>query len=351
MTSEIMIIPHSRPLIDQDDMKAVTEVLASGKIAQGEKVKEFENVIARFVGRNYGIAVSSGTSALHLSLLALGVGVGDEVVMPSYVCSSPYMATRYAGATPRIADIEPEGFNVSTASVKKQLSSKTKATIVPHMFGTPADLDELLDLGVPMIEDCAQALGAEYEGRRVGSFGELSVLSFYATKMITTGEGGMVLTDDTELYNRIVNIRDYDKKPLTPVKYNYKMTDFQAALGLSQLKKLPRFIERRRQIASIYDERFSKFNVSTPLAHSNKRAVCYRYVLRVEELEQTRKRAQSKGIMCEKPVSRPLNKELSIFKCPNSDKAYDQALSVPLYPCLSEREIEYLLETLDTILE
>jgi len=350
MKSEIMIIPHSRPLIDQDDIKAVTEVLASGKIDQGEKVKEFEDAIARFVGRKYGIAVSSGTSALHLALLGLGVGVGDEVVMPSYVCSSLYMATSHAGATPKIADIAPEGFNVSAASAKKQLSSKTKAIIVPHMFGTPADLDELLDLEVPMIEDCAQALGAEHKGRQVGSFGELSVFSFYATKMITTGEGGMVLTDDTELCNRIANVRDYDKKPLAPVKYNYKMTDFQAALGLSQLKKLPRFIGRRRQIASIYDERFSKFGLFTPSAHSDRRTVHYRYVLEVGELEQVRNQAQSKGIICEKPVSRPLNKELPMFKCPNSDRAYEQALSIPLYPSLSENEIEYLLEAFGTII-
>jgi len=167
--------------------------------------------------------------------------------------------------------------------------------------------------------------------------------------MITTGEGGMILTDDTELYYRIANVRDYDKKPLAPVKYNYKMTDFQAALGLSQLKKLPRFIERRRQIASVYDERFSKLNVSIPLAHSNERTVYYRYVLSVGELEQVRNQAQSKGIICEKPVSRPLNKELPMFKCPNSDRAYEQALSIPLYPSLSENEIEYLLEALGTI--
>ncbi len=345
-----MIIPHSRPLIDQDDMKAVAEVLASGKLAQGEKVKEFEDAVARFVGKKYGVAVSSGTSALHLALLGLGVGVRDEVVMPSYVCSSPYMAIRHAEATAKIADIEHAGFNLSAASVKKQLSPKTRALIVPHMFGTPANLDELLDLGVPVIEDCAQALGAEYKGRQVGSLSVLSVFSFYATKMITTGEGGMVLTDDVKLYKRIADMRDYDRKPLTPVKYNCKMTDIQAALGLSQLRKLPRFIQRRRHIASVYDDRFSELGASVPVAGSNEGAVCYRYVLRVQRLEQTRDRARSKGITCERPVFRPLNKELPMFDCPNSDRAFDQALSIPLYPSLSKNEIEYLLKAFGTII-
>jgi len=345
-----MIIPHSRPTIDQEDIKGVAEVLASGKIAQGEKVKEFEDALARFVGTKYGVAVSSGTSALHLALLSLGIGARDEVIMPSYVCSSPYLATLHAGAIPKIVDINLADLNICASTVKKQLSPRTKAIIVPHMFGTPAELDELVELEIPIIEDCAQSLGAEYMGQRVGSFGELAMFSFYATKMITTGEGGIVLTNNKECYNRAIDARDYDKKPLTPTMYNYKMTDFQAALGLSQLKKLQYFIERRRQIASLYTERFSEYNVAIPRNYSHKKSVFYRYVIMVDKMERIQKSAKNKGVMCERPVFKPLHKSLPLFKCPNSDKAHDHALSIPLYPNLSEREIEHIFRTFDDIL-
>ena len=319
-------------------------------IAQGKKVKEFENAIAGFVGMEYGVAVSSGTSALHLALLGLGVGNGDEVIMPSYVCSSPYLATVHAGAVPRVVDISLEDLNVSAATAKKQLTSKTKAIIVPHMFGAPAELDELSELGVPLIEDCAQSLGAEYRGRQVGGFGELSVFSFYATKMITTGEGGMVLTNNKEFYDRVVDSRDYDRKPLAPVKYNYKMTDFQAALGLSQLKKLRHFIGRRIQLASMYSERLSECDVELPREYSHKKSVFYRYVVMVDGRKSIQVLAKEKGIMCESPIFKPLHKSLKVSACPNSDRAHDRALSIPLYPNLTEEEIEYLVQALESIL-
>lgn len=346
-----MIIPHSRPLIDQEDIKAVADVLHSGQIAQGEKVEQFENAIARFVGTKFGVAVSSGTAALHLALLALGVGAGDEVIVPSYVCSSPYFATSHAGATAKFVDIDLSDMNISTAEVRKHVSSRTKAIVVPHMFGTPAELDDLQDFGIPIIEDCAQSLGALYKKRLVGSFGDLSVFSFYATKMITTGEGGMVLTNSRELHQKIADVRDYDRKPLIPIRFNYKMTDVQAALGLSQLKKLPRFIERRRGIASTYNERFSKYNVVVPSEHSHKKSVFFRYVIKVKKRKNIETKAKKNGVMCEKPVFLPLHKNFKSAKCPNSDDAHSHALSIPIYPNLSEQEIAYLLEKLEFIFE
>jgi dTDP-4-amino-4,6-dideoxygalactose transaminase len=336
-------------MIDQEDIKAVVDVLASGKIAQGEKVKEFENALSRFIGTKYAVAVSSGTSALHLALNALGVGAKDEVIMPSYVCSSPYFAALHAGAVPKIVDVDFADLNICAATVKRQLSRRTKAIIVPHMFGTSAELDELLELRFPIVEDCAQSLGAEYKGRLVGGFGELSIFSFYATKMITTGEGGMVLTDNEEFYTKMIDIRDYDKKPLTPMKYNYKMTDFQAALGLSQLKKLQFFIERRRKIASLYTQQFSQYDVEVPRIYSHKKSVFYRYVVKVNKIKYVQKLARENGVMCERPIFKPLHKYLSHFKCPNSDRAYNRALSIPLYPGLLENEIKHVLQTIDLV--
>jgi dTDP-4-amino-4,6-dideoxygalactose transaminase len=342
-----VIVPHSRPTIDQEDVKAVSEVLASGKIAQGEKVEEFEKAVASFVGAKYGVAVSSGTAALHLALLSLGVGHGDEVIIPSFVCSSLYFAVMHAGAKPKIVDIDLEDLNISASAVEKAVSSKTKTIIVPHMFGTPAEIDEFLKFGVPVIEDCAQSVGAEYRGRQVGGFGELSVFSFYATKMITTGEGGMVLTNSSDFYGRIVDVRDYDKKPLAPVKYNYKMTDFQAGLGLSQLRKLPHFIERRRQIASQFFERFQRYNVELLRVPSHKKSVFYRFVVMVNDVGRIQEMVKSKGIMCERSVFRPLHEGLCGLKCPNSDTAYSRALSVPIYPSLSANEIKYMFQVFD----
>jgi perosamine synthetase len=169
--------------------------------------------------------------------------------------------------------------------------------------------------------------------------------------MITTGEGGMILTDNYEFYNKIIDIRDYDKKPLTPVKYNYKMTDFQAALGLSQLKKLDEFISQRREIASHYTSQLSEYVLSAPIKHAHKAHVYYRYVVIVDELDEIQKEAKEKGVMCEKPVWKPLHKDIPSIKCPNSEYVHTHALSIPLYPGLREEEIDYVTRTLKAVLK
>jgi len=345
-----LFIPHSRPTIDKEDINAVTEALASGQLAQGEKVREFEENLARYIGVKYCAVTSSGTSALYLTLKSLNIGEGDEVIIPSYVCSSPYMATLQTGAKPKIVDVETSDFNVSAATIKKEITPKTKAVVVPHMFGTPAEIEEILDLGVTVIEDCAHSIGAEYKGKKVGSLGEASICSFYATKMMTTGEGGAILTNNRELYGKIVETREYDKKPLNTIRYNYKMTDFQAALGLSQLKKLNDFIRRRREIAEIYDEMFSKHNVITPSIPPHKKPVYYRYVIMVNKLKEIQKEAREKGVICEKPVWKPLHQSLPNVNCPNSDYIHNHALSIPVYPNLTEKEIEYVTEVLEKII-
>jgi perosamine synthetase len=344
-----MIVPHSRPSIAQEDIEAVAKVLASGNIAQGKKVREFENELARYVGTQHAIACSSGTAALHLALTGLGVKNDDEIIIPSYICASPYFATLHTGAKPRIVDVDQADLNICAETVKARLTQKVKAIIVPHMFGNPAELDKLLELEIPLIEDCAQALGAEYHDKKVGRFGSLSVFSFYATKMITTGEGGMILTDNKEFYDNIIDIRDYDKKPLMPVRYNYKMTDFQAALGLSQLKKLQYFIKRRREIASLYNDRFSNCCIQIPREHPHKKSVFFRYVAMVNNACEIEKRAEASGVMCEKPVWKPIHQDSNRGKCPNTDYVHEHSLSIPLYPSLSEEEIEYVTKTLEII--
>lgn len=344
-----MIVPHSRPMIDQKDIEAVSQTLASGNIAQGTKVREFELELARSVGTKYAAACSSGTSALHLAIIGLGLKKRDEVIMPSFVCASPYFAALHAGITPKVVDIDRSDMNLSANTVKKRLSNKTKAIVVPHMFGNPAELEDLLELEIPVIEDCAQSLGAEYRNKKVGSFGALSVLSFYATKMITTGEGGMVLTNSSECYSRIIDARDYDRKALSPAKYNYKMTDFQAALGLSQLEKLQHFIKRRRKIASVYNGRFSNFNIQIPQEHFHKKSVYFRYVVMVDNSSRIKKQAKEKGVTCEKPVWKPIHQNLNYGRCPNTDYVHKHSLSIPLYPSLKPEEIEQVTKTMEWV--
>jgi dTDP-4-amino-4,6-dideoxygalactose transaminase len=319
-------------------------------IAQGEKVSEFEKRFARFIGKKYAVACSYGTTAIHLALLGLDISIKDEVILPSYVCPSPYLACVHVGATPRIADIDPLDFNMSPESVNEQKTSKSKAIIVPHMFGTPAEIEELSEHGIPIVEDCAQSIGAEYEDKKVGSFGEVSIFSFYATKMITTGEGGMLLTDNFDIYHRAQELRDYDKKPLSPPKYNYKMTDMQAVLGISQLTQLEKFVNQRRELASMYNEGLSMCEIGLPSTFNHKKSVFYRYVIKIAELEKHRVSLMKMGITCERPVFLPLHRSISSYKCPHSDEVYARALSIPLYPSLSKEEVNYVINNLCEVL-
>jgi perosamine synthetase len=346
-----VIVPHSRPLITKEDIRAVVQVLSSGQIAQGKKVQEFEAKMASFVGSKYAVAVSSGTAALHLALLGMGIGSGDEVILPSYVCSSPYLAILYTGATPTIADISPADFNICEETARPKITLRTKAIIVPHMFGMPADISGLRDLGVPVIEDCAQALGATYQGKRVGSLGVSSIFSFYATKMVAAGEGGMILTNDRRIYHRVLGLRDYDKKPLDVLRFNYKMTDLQAALGIAQFKRLGAFIKRRKEIASRYSREFARCDVQLPQAFSHKKSAYYRYVVRLKDKARVQRESKRRGIMCENPVWKPLHRTLGQGEVPNSDYAFRHALSIPIYPALPGPQIKAVSTILGGLLK
>ncbi|MEK7762248.1 MAG: DegT/DnrJ/EryC1/StrS aminotransferase family protein, partial [Nitrospirota bacterium] len=236
MTITTTMIPHSRPSIDQEEIRAVTAVLQSGHLAQGAVVERFERGMAAYFGVVGGVAVNSGTMALEVALRVLDIGPGDEVILPSYVCAAPWQAVQRVGAQARLVDIEPETFQIDADLARAAITSKTRAIIVPHLFGLPADLTALTSLGLPIIEDCAQTLGALEQGRAVGSVGTLTVCSFYANKLLCTGEGGMVLSNDSVLLERARALREYDGAPsLNPLASNLKITDLQAAVGLAQL--------------------------------------------------------------------------------------------------------------------
>lgn len=335
------IIPHSRPLISERDIEAINSVLKSGQLSQGHKVREFEGKLARFIGKKKAAATSSGTAALHLALLALDIKENDEVIIPSFVCSAVLNAVNYTGATPVIVDIDPLTFNISVDAVRRAIGSKTKAIIAPHMFGCPAEMDELLKMDIPIIEDCAQAIGAEFKGVKVGSLGLLSVFSFYATKVLTSGEGGMVLSDSEDLISKIRDLRDYDNRDEYVVRYNYKMTDVQASLGMSQLLNLEKFINRRREIAFRYFEEFKDCNFSLPVRKEGKEHIYYRFIIKArDDASAYLERLQERKVMCQGPVYMPLHIYLNHTGFLHADEAWKHAISIPLYPSLTEKEIE-----------
>lgn len=341
------LVPHSRPTLDEDHVQAVARVVRSGHLAQGEVTRRFEQELARLVGVRDGVATSSGTAALHLALLALGVGPGDEVVLPSYTCVALLHAVRHVGATPRLVDLEPHGYNLSVAEVRRHLTRRTRAILVPHMFGTPADVAELSGLGVPVVEDIAQSLGAKVDGRPVGSFGTVAVCSFYATKVITTGEGGMLLSDSEVVLRRARDLRDYDGRRHLRPRFNYKMTDLQAALGLCQLRRLPEFLHRRRQLAARYTAHLRSLGLQPPPVPPRAAPIYYRYVFPVPDAATAAASMRRAGVECKPPVFLPLHRYLGQTGFPRTERAHRTALSVPLYPSLTEEEVTQVLEALE----
>lgn len=345
------MIVHSKPSLDQSDYAEVLRVLESGLIAQGSEVRKFEDSMASTVGVKYAAAVNSGTAALHLALAALGVGRGDEVVIPSYACSALLYAVRRLDAVPIPADIDPETYNIDPSDLRHKLTKKTKCIIVPHMFGLPADMEPILSSGIPVVEDCALAVGSRYGKKPAGSMGVLSVFSFYATKMLTTGEGGMVLSNDSALIETVKDLREYDGKDYDrTVRYNCKLTDFQAALGISQLKKLPFFIEKRKRIAAVYTQALAGAGLPTPVVPKGRDHVFYRYVI-PDISPGCGAWLQEQGIECRKPVFNPLHCQLGLTGFPNSQSAWERSVSIPIYPALKDEEVAYIAAKLHEMKE
>jgi dTDP-4-amino-4,6-dideoxygalactose transaminase len=233
----------------------------------------------------------------------------------------------------------------------KCVTKNTKAIIVPHLFGLPAEMDEILSLGVPVIEDAAQALGGIHKAKKVGSFGLLSTFSFYATKVITTGEGGMLLSNSEDLLEKVRDLRDYDKKRDYKPRYNYKITDLQAALGISQLNELPLFLKRRKEIACQYSSALKECPVILPTEHPDSTHIYYRYVVQVEgNVNNYIGLLHKEGIFCERPVYRPLHQYLGLDNCRETDRVWNTALSIPIYPSLSNEDVERVIQALRNIL-
>lgn len=337
-------------MINEKDLAAVRDVLASGHLAQGSKVREFETAVARRLKLKYAVAVNSGTSALHLALLALGVKPKDEVIIPSFVCTALLNAVLYVGAKPVIVDVEADSFNICPREVKRKINARTKAVIAAHMFGYPADMKALVRLGIPVIEDCAQTIGGDCQGKPVGSWGKVSVCSFYATKMLTSAEGGMILSGDAKLLGAARDLREYDNVEDYKVRYNYKMSDLQAALGLSQFKRLDEFIRLRKAVARSYDQALTAKDCVIPKAASDREHVYFRYVVKIgKNLAKAMKNFEDNGIDVRRPVYKPLHQYDGNFSGPVSDQLMKQCLSIPLYPGLKQEQISRVINQISRL--
>ncbi len=355
------MIPIARPQIGEEEKQAVLEVLESGILAQGPRVQAFEEAFAEYCGVKYAIATSSGTTALHVALLAHGIGPGDEVITTPFTFIASANAILYAGARPVFVDIDPATFNIAPDRIKAAITKRTKAIMPVHLFGLPADMGPIMEIaeryGLIVIEDACQAHGAEYLGKRVGSFGT-GCFSFYPTKNITTGEGGMITTNDERVAEKCRIIRQHGMRKRyyhDELGFNFRMTDIHAAIGLSQLQKLERFNEARIANARYLSARLQ--GVQPPVVPEGRRHVFHQYTIRASDgqrdslLEGLKKRGIGVEVYYPVPVHqqriyRDLGYNLTL---PEAEKAAREVLSLPVHPGLSLRDLEAIVEAVNEL--
>jgi len=333
--------------------KAVFRVLDSGYYVLGPEVEAFETKFAAYCGVNYAIAVNSGTSALHLALLAAGVGPGDEVIVPAMTFVATVAAVRYCGATPVLVDILPDTFNLDPQGLVAAITEKCKAIIPVHLYGQPANMDEIKEAarrhGLVVIEDAAQAHGAKYKGQRVGSIGNLGCFSFYPTKNLgACGEGGMVVTNDSKLAHTLRVLRDWgqeEKNRHDLAGFNYRMDAIQAAILTVKLRHLDNWIEKRRTLAALYDSLLAKAGLSAPIVSPDTQHVYHIYPFLSANRDTLRNSLQGRGVSTgihyPLPIHlQPAYGELgSAGEFPIAEWLARQELSLPIYPELTEEQV------------
>lgn len=351
------LISHNKPTLGKQEIEAVKKVLQSYWLIAGKEVRKLEDKIKKLIRVNFAIAVNSGTSALHLSLISLNVGRGDEVILPAYTASDILNPIFYLGAIPVLVDIGKNGFNIDILQIRNKISPKTKAIIIPHTFGFPAKIDEIKKYKIPVIEDCAQALGSYYQKKPVGSFGDISIFSFYTTKMIATGQGGMVITNNKKYFDNIKDLIDYNGRDNFKVRYNYPMTDITASIGNVQLEKLPLFVRKRHYIASRYLNIIEKKDIQYWPKREDKHVNQFRFVIKFdsrEKRDRVKRDLLKKGIATIVPIASfellhiLLKQDKRSF--PNAQRLAETSLSLPMYPSLTEREIEKITRAIDDLL-
>jgi dTDP-4-amino-4,6-dideoxygalactose transaminase len=357
------MIPIAKPIIDDAEKKRVMDVLDSGMISIGQVVKDFEADFARFTGSRFAVAASSGTTALHLALLACGIKEGDKVLTTPFSFIATANSALYCGAVPVFCDIEDETFNMDPAKIRQALKEdpRIKALLIVHLFGHPCDMDAIMEIvrehGLILIEDCAQAHGALYNGRHVGTFGHAGIFSFYPTKNMTTAEGGMVITDSEETYKELKLLREhgdagtYDHHVLG---YNFRMTNIEAAIGIAQLEKLPAFNKARKDNAAFYDRELMGLPWLTRPVAKEKCTHCYhQYSIKVEDRDNFARYLKEKGIgfkiyypstIPDQTLYKKLGYDGSLY--PVSHRVSHVIISIPVHPALTPAQREEVAQAI-----
>lgn len=366
-------LPYSTQQISDEDIKTVIETLKSPYLTTGPKVSEFEKVVADYVGATYAVVFSNGTAALHAACYAAGITQGDEVITTPITFAASANCVRYMGGEVIFADIDEETYNLDPKEVEKKITSKTKAIIPVDFTGQPVDIDAFMEIGkkhnIVIIEDGAHSLGASYKKRKVGATADMTMFSFHPVKPITTGEGGMIVTNNRTYYEKLRLFRGhgitqtaYAKEQgdwyyeMTDLGYNYRMTDIQAALGISQMNRLDEFIEKRQELANLYTEKINQLpTLKAPNQLADTKSGWHLYSVQLDEvaLGKTRKevfedlRNANIGVHVHYiPVYwHPYYQELGYKKgiCPKAEQWYERALTLPLHPQMNEADVDFVL--------
>lgn len=375
-------LPYAQQWITDEEIQAVTEVLQSPWMTTGPAVKEFEAKIAEYVGAKYAVAFANGTAALHGAVFAAGIGSGDEVITSPITFAASANCVLYQGGKPIFADIDPITYNIDPEKIREKITSKTKAIIPVDYTGEPVNLEEIHQIAkeynLVVIEDGAHALGAIYQGKKVGSLSDMTMFSFHPVKHITTGEGGMITTNNPVYYEKLLLFRSHGitrnphllKKTEGPwyyemldLGYNYRITDIQSILGVSQLDKLEMFLQKRRDYAALYIEKIAQIEgIVTPHSRSLEEAAWHLFVIQLElEKFQVDRREIFEALLKENigvnvhyiPVYlHPYYQELGYRagQCPVAERLYERMITIPLFPKMTERDLEDVVVALDKVL-
>jgi dTDP-4-amino-4,6-dideoxygalactose transaminase len=351
------------PEIGEEEIQAVARVLRSGNLVQGENVQEFERLVAEYTGIKHAVAVSSGTAALHLALLSLDIGPGDEVILPDFTFPSTANVVELAGAKPVLVDIDLSTFNINTDLIEPAITGRTRAIMPVHLFGLPAEMDPVMALArkynLKVIEDAACALGAEYRDSKCGTIGDTGCFSFHPRKNITTGEGGMLITDDDTVAGLARQLRNHGMEKINNrvqfkrAGFNYRMTDFQGVLGVVQMGKLEKIIRKKQELARIYNREFADMDLVTcPVNQEDGREIWQSYVILLNEgidRDMISERLKQQGVettIGTYAVSSQPHYAKAAGRLPNSDRAFKQSLCLPFYPKMSLSDIEGVVRCL-----
>lgn len=375
------LLPYGKQWLDEADIEAVVQVLKGDFITQGPAIEAFERKVADYAGARYGVAFANGTAALHGACFAAAIGAGDEVITTPLTFLASSNCVLYQGGTPVFADINPQTYNIDPFDIENKLTADTKAVIAVDFSGQPAEMDLIMEIGkrnrLVVIEDAAHSIGAEYKERKIGSWADMTMFSFHPVKHVTTAEGGMIVTDNEEFYKKLVQFRSHgmtrDPRELTrnegpwyyemqSLGYNYRMTDMQAALGISQMDKLDQFIERRREIVTAYNREFEKIpGLILPKQHPDASSSWHLYVMRFnsEAFGFSRKEAFEalRGLNIGVNVHympvylQPYYQELGYAEgiCPHAEDYYKTAITLPLFPKMSEYDIQCVIDAVKKV--